>query len=123
MNKVITSGIVAGVALLGMASPAFAATAATNYQSAQATSTVKAHTTAAKTVLLVGSVSQNTAGQLTVTVKTKTYTVSVGSTALIYNKAGKIIAQSDIKAGDQIRVRGKAVGTQVTATSLRDMSL
>jgi hypothetical protein len=74
-------------------------------------------------VLLIGSVGQNATGLLTVVVKTKTYNVTVGSTVLIYSKTGKIIALTDIKTGDQIRVRGLATGTQVTATSMRDLSL
>jgi hypothetical protein len=79
--------------------------------------------TKAKTVLLIGSVTQTSSGTLSVLVKTKTYTVTVGSTVLIYSKTGKIIALSAIKSGDQIRVRGLATGTQVTATSIRDLSL
>jgi hypothetical protein len=136
MKRVITSGIVIAVAILGMAAPAFATT---TYQPIHASSTVTTRhatttslttspkiitpTPKAQTVLLIGSVGQNTTGLFTVVVKTKTYNVTISSTVLIYNKAGKIIALTDIKAGDQIRVRGLATGTQVTATSMRDLSL
>ena len=132
MKKIITSGAVAAVAMLGIVSPVFAATP---YQPIHASSTTKMHvssttpitrpkiTPMAKVVLLVGTVGQNSTGLLTAIVKTKTYNITVGSTVLIYNKAGKTITQSSIKTGDQIRVRGLATGTQVTATSMRDLSL
>jgi hypothetical protein len=123
------------LAMLGMVAPALAATTYT-YQPTHASSTVMVHhatttpsttspkiTTKAKTVLLTGSVTQNTTGLLTVVGKIKTYNVTVGSTVLIYSKTGKIIALTDIKIGDQIRVRGLATSTQVTATSMRDLSL
>jgi hypothetical protein len=135
MKKVITSGVVTTIALLGIVSPAFAATTYT-YPPTHASSTkMVVHatttplttspktTTKAKAVLLIGTIGQNTTGLLTVLVKTKTYNVTVGSTVLIYSKTGKIIALSTIKTGDQIRVRGLATGTQVTATSMRDLSL
>jgi hypothetical protein len=134
MKRIITSGVITVLAMLGMVSPAFAATTYT-YPSTHASSTKIMHATTTpsttspkttpktKAVLLIGSVGQNTTGLLTVIVKTKTYNVTVGSTALIYSKTGKIIVQSDIKAGDKIRVRGLATGTQVMATSMRDLSL
>ena len=134
MKKIITS-IVATVAMLGMVSPAFAATTYTYPPSHASSTKMVTHATTtpstispktitkAKTVLLIGSVTQTSSGTLSVLVKTKTYTVTVGSTVLIYSKTGKIIALSAIKSGDQIRVRGLATGTQVTATSIRDLSL
>ncbi len=130
MKQTIASGLAATIAILGVITPAFAATTMVPLHASSTTKTTVANSgvtnpktaPTSKKVLLVGSVTQNSGGTLSVLVKTDSYTVTVG-TATIINKAGDIITLGNIKKGDKVRVRGSAMGTEVTASSIRDVSL
>ncbi len=130
MKQTIASGLAATIAILGVINPAFAATPNMPLHASSTTKTTVTNsgvtnsktTPTSKKVLLVGNVTQNSGGTLSILVKTDSYTVTVG-TATIINKAGNIITLGNIKTGDKVRVRGSAMGTEVTASSIRDMSL
>ena len=70
-----------------------------------------------------GVVSAVSTDSLTITQGTKTYTVATSSTTRVLNRQWKAINLSDIKEGDKIRVFGTVSGTNITAQTVRDITV
>ncbi|MDD5463851.1 MAG: hypothetical protein PHP62_01780 [Candidatus Moranbacteria bacterium] len=60
---------------------------------------------------------------LTITKGNKTYTVAIPLTARILNRKWNAMPFSDIKKGDKVRVFGTVSGANITAQTIRDISL
>ncbi|HCO99434.1 MAG TPA: hypothetical protein DIT56_02395 [Candidatus Moranbacteria bacterium] len=71
-----------------------------------------------------GIVQSISANSLIMTKGNKTYTVAIsGATRLLNRKWITITSFSDIKEGDKVRIFGTISGTNITAQTVRDISL
>jgi len=60
---------------------------------------------------------------LIVTRGSRTFTVTIPTTARILNRSWKEITLSDIKIGNKVKISGKITDLAVTAKTIRDISL